>query len=100
MLLEEFKNVNESAVIEVQDSGEEADTLTEPASKHVNRETTELWKSFQKIIEKSESQVDSGATNISSLLHQYMGEPLNDFHWSNCYSWWKEKNLDFLNLPS
>ena len=46
MLLEELEKVSDSAVIEVQDLGEETDTLTEPASKRVNRETTELWKSF------------------------------------------------------
>ena len=59
MLLEELEKVSDSAVIKVQDLGEETDTLTEPASKRVNRETTELWKSFQEIIEESGSQVDS-----------------------------------------
>ena len=50
MLLEELEkvNVNEGAVIEVQDSGEKADTLTKPASKCVDRETAELWKKLQK----------------------------------------------------
>jgi len=100
MLLEELEkvNVNDNAVIEVQDSGEEADPLTESASKRVNRETTELWKSFQEIIEESRSQVDSGATNISSLVDQYLGEPLIEFLRSNCYSWWKENKLRFSQL--
>ena len=100
MLLEELEKVsaNDNAVIEVQDSGEEADTLTEPASKRVNRETTELWKSFQEIIEESGSQVDSGATNISSLVDQYLGEPLIEFHRSNCFSWWKENKPRFPQL--
>jgi len=100
MLLEELEkvNVNDNAMIEVQDSGEEADPLTEPASKHVNRETTEQWKSFQEIIEDSGSQVDSGATNISNLVDQYLGEPLIEFHRSNCYSWWKENKPRFPQL--
>jgi len=70
MLLEELEkvNVNEGAVIEVQDSGEKADTLTKPASKCVDRETAELWKSFQEITEESGSQVDNVSTNISSLV--------------------------------
>ena len=67
-------------MIKVQDLGEETDTLTEPASKHVNRETTELWKSFQEIIEESGSQVDSGSTSISSSVDQYLGEPLIECH--------------------
>ena len=80
MLLEELEKVSDSAVIEVQDLGEETDTLTEPTSKRVNRETTELWKSFQEIIEESGSQVDSGSTSISSSVDQYLGEPLIEFH--------------------
>ena len=62
-------------------------------------ETTELWKSFQEIIEESGSQVDSGSsTNISSLVDQYLGEPLIEFHRSNCYSWWKENKPRFPQL--
>ena len=56
MLLEkELEKVSDSAEIEAQDSGEETDALTEPASKCINRETAELWKSFQKIIIESRS---------------------------------------------
>ena len=91
MLLEELEkvNVNEGAVIEVQDSGEKADTLTKPASKCVDRETAELWKSFQEITEESGSQVGNVSTNISSLVDQNLGKPLIEFNRSNCYSWWK-----------
>jgi len=81
------ENVNEGTVIEVQDFREKADTLTEPASKYVNWETTEPWESFQEIIG---SQVDSGSTSISSLVDQYLREPLIESQQSNCYSWWKE----------
>jgi len=104
LLLEELEEDNQKVykgeIIEKKDSGEEEeleDSLTEPASKHV--ETTELWKSFQEIIEESGSQVDSGSsTNISSLVDQYLREPLIEFHQSNCYSWWKENKPRFPQL--
>ena len=43
--------------------------------------------------------MDSGSsTNISSLVDQYLGETLIEFHRSNCYSWWKENKPTFPQL--
>jgi len=47
MLLEELEKLSEGAVIEAQDSGEEADTLTEPASKRDKSDNSAVFKNHQ-----------------------------------------------------
>ena len=70
-------------MIEVQDS-ESGDKSheTEPAPKRINRRTapTELWKSFEEILEEFGSLVDSGPTSVASSVEQYLSEPLIEFH--------------------
>ena len=88
MMLEEVRKLTGKPVTaEVQDSesGDESHE-TEPASKHINRRTeaTELWESFEEILEESGSFVDSGLTSVSSSVEQYLAEPLIEFHRSNC----------------
>ena len=56
MMLEEVRRLTGKPVIEVQDSesGDESHN-TESASKHIYRRTeaTELWKSFEELLEES-----------------------------------------------
>ena len=66
-------------MIEVQDSESRDEShKTEPASKHINRKTkaTELWRSFEEILEESGSLVDSGPTSVASSVVQYLAEAL------------------------
>ena len=92
MVLEELRKLTGKPVIEVQDSESwDESHETEPVSKHINRrtETTELWISFEEILEKSGSLVDSGPTSVVSLVEQYLAEPWIEFHRNklNCYGW-------------
>ena len=97
MMLEEVRKLTGRPVIEVQEceSGDDSDECheTEPASKRINRRTeaTELWKSFEEILEESGSLVDSGSTSVASSVEQYLTEPLIEFRRSNCYDWWRYK---------
>ena len=78
MMLEEVRKLTGRPVIEVQESesGDDSDECheTEPASKRINRRTeaTELWKSFEEILEESGSLVDSGPTSVASSVEQYV----------------------------
>ena len=67
-MLEEVRKLTGKPVIEVQDfeSGNESQE-TEPASKRISRKTeaTELWKSFEEMLEESGSLVDSGPKSVA-----------------------------------
>ena len=101
MMLEEVRNLTGKPVIEVKESesGDES-YETEPASKCINRRTkaTELWKSFEEILEESGSLVDSGPTSIDSSVEQYLAEPLIECHRSKCYDWWRDNKARFPQL--
>ena len=104
MMLEEVRKLTGRPVIEVQESesGDDSDECheTEPASKRINRRTeaTELWKSFEEILEESGSLVDSGPTSVASSVEQYLTEPLIELCRSNCYDWWRNKKARFPQL--
>ena len=70
MILEEVRKLTGKPVIEVQDSesGDESHE-TEPAPKCINRRTeaTELWKSFEELLEELGSLVDSEFVPLSSV---------------------------------
>ena len=59
---------------------------------------TELWKSFEEILQESGSLVDSGPTSVASLVEQYLSEPLIEFHRSNCYDWLRDNKARFPQL--
>ena len=101
IMLEEVRKLTGKPVTEVQDSesGDESHE-TGPASKCINRRTeaTELWESFEEILEESGSLVDSGPTSVASSVEQYLAEPLIEFHRSNCYDWWRDNKVRFPQL--
>ena len=72
----------------------DTDAAHEPPSKRANRETTELWQSFNEILEESGASAE-GLSSDNSVLEQYLSEPLLEFHSSNCLTWWKSNKARF-----
>ena len=70
------------------------ETIHEPPSKRANRETTELWQSFNKILEESGASPE-GLSNDNSVVKQYLSEPLLDFCSNNCLTWWSSNKSRF-----
>ena len=72
----------------------DTETIHEPPSKHANRETTELWQSFNEIFEESGTSAE-GLSNDHSVVEQYLSEPLLGFHSNNCLTWWSSNKSRF-----
>ena len=79
MLIEELEKIEDY---------DDAGSL-EPPSKRSNADITELWQSFNEILEESGSSAESENTVIGSVVEQYLAEPLLEFHSSNCFTLWK-----------
>ena len=78
MPLEEVRKLTGKPAIEVQNSKSgDKSRETEPPSKLIKRraEATEVWKSFEEILEESGSLVDSEPISVASSVEQYLADP-------------------------
>ena len=85
MLLEELEKIQDY---------DDAGSL-EPPSKRSNADITELWQSFNEILEESGSSAEGENTVIGAVVEQYLSEPLLEFHSSNCFTWWNSNKSRF-----
>ena len=72
----------------------DTETTDEPPSKRANRRTTELWQSFNEILEESGASAE-GLSSDANVVDQYLSEPLLEFHSNKSLIWWSSNKSRF-----